>query len=222
MIAASLLRETGDSRNGVATFPPREKTVPRGPFGAEGGNPRGGRAAAILASSKAGCFAELLHWKDSFRWLGFLLLSGTAESGALKPNALPGEGEALGSPRCQGRERSGRALTIRRSGRSGAGFGQEGKRDEKGSQRWRNCYHTKNAVPSAGKPHVQCERRTEASMRATLCASSDPTRWNPVLCPLSDHLAFQRSQIGRGMTKVSFWTLRPWRFFPTTKCIYGW
>jgi len=35
-------------------------------------------------------FAELWHWKDSFRWFGFLLLSGTAESGALKANALPG------------------------------------------------------------------------------------------------------------------------------------
>src|SRR5436309_876192 len=48
------------------------------------------RCCDDLAQLESRLFAELLHWKNSFRWFRFLLLRGTAESGALKANALPG------------------------------------------------------------------------------------------------------------------------------------
>src|SRR5882762_10027845 len=53
------------------------------------------RCCDDLAQSKSRLFAELLHWKNSFRWFRFLLLRGTAESGALKANALPGGAKRL-------------------------------------------------------------------------------------------------------------------------------
>src|SRR5712691_666544 len=90
-----------------------------------------------LAEFKSRLFAELLHWKNSFRWFRFLLLRGTAESDALKANALRGGGKAPGRQRCQGRavlrlsERSGRPLTGGAGG-PGAGF-QTGRA---GSQKW--------------------------------------------------------------------------------------
>src|ERR1700674_3145179 len=85
-----------------------------------------------LAEFESGLFAELLHWKNSFRWFRFLLLRGTAESGALKANALPG-----GAKRLAGRavkaawfsrssERSERPFTGEAG--PGAGFQQEGQR----------------------------------------------------------------------------------------------
>src|SRR6266566_1123122 len=61
------------------------------------------RCCDDLAEVERRLFAHLLHWKNSFCWFRFLLLRGTAESGALKANALPGGGEAPGRPRCQGR-----------------------------------------------------------------------------------------------------------------------
>src|SRR6266480_1947896 len=48
-----------------------------------------------LAEFESRLFAELLHWKNSFRWFCFLLLRGTTESGALKANALPGGAKRL-------------------------------------------------------------------------------------------------------------------------------
>src|SRR5947208_2103198 len=48
-----------------------------------------------LAEFESRLFAELLHWKNSFCWFRFLLLRGTAESGALKANALPGGARRL-------------------------------------------------------------------------------------------------------------------------------
>src|SRR5438128_5903929 len=48
------------------------------------------RCCDDLAEFKSRLFAELLHWKNSFRWFCVLLLRGTAESGTLKANALPG------------------------------------------------------------------------------------------------------------------------------------
>src|ERR1700674_5185290 len=53
------------------------------------------RCCDDLAEFKSRLFAELLHWKNSFRWFRFLLLRGTAESGALKANALPGGARRL-------------------------------------------------------------------------------------------------------------------------------
>src|SRR5436309_15305841 len=76
------------------------------------------RCCDNLAELKSRLFAELLHWKNSFRWFRFLLLRGTAESGALKANALPG-GErrlavhAVKAARfSRSSERSGRAWTA--------------------------------------------------------------------------------------------------------------
>jgi hypothetical protein len=68
-----------------------------------------------------------------------LLLRGTAESGALKANALPGGAKRLAvravKAACFSRssERSGRALTGEAGG-PGAGFQQEGRKDR---VRWR-------------------------------------------------------------------------------------
>jgi hypothetical protein len=63
------------------------------------------RCCDDLAEFESSLFAELLHWKKSFRWFRFLLLRGTAESGALKANVLPGGARRLavrakGSPFC--------------------------------------------------------------------------------------------------------------------------
>jgi hypothetical protein len=44
----------------------------------------------------------------------------------------------------------------------------------------------------AGKPHVQFERRTVASVRATLCATSDPTE------PQLEELFEPSSEVGEG------------------------
>src|SRR5579859_2869823 len=84
-----------------------------------------------LAEFESRLFAELLHWKNSFRWFRFLLLRGTAESGALKANALPGGARRLTVRTVKAAcfscssERSGRALTGEAGG-PGAGIQQEG------------------------------------------------------------------------------------------------
>src|SRR6266566_1705520 len=84
-----------------------------------------------LAEFECRLFAELLHWKDSFRWFRFCFLRGTAESGALKANALPGGARRLAvravkaARFSRSSERSGRALTEEAGG-PGAGFQQEG------------------------------------------------------------------------------------------------
>ena len=75
-------------------------------------------------------------------FLGDLLLKrGTAESGALKANALPGGGKRLSARAVKAAglafiEAKRRALTEQAGG-SGAGFSQEGQRDEKDK---RNLY----------------------------------------------------------------------------------
>jgi hypothetical protein len=51
---------------------------------------------SLIVQFKSGLFADLSHGKNSFRWFRFLLLRGTAESGALKANALPGAGPSAG------------------------------------------------------------------------------------------------------------------------------
>src|SRR5205823_5592936 len=81
------------------------------------------RCCDDLAEFESRLFAELLHGKNSFQWVCFLLLRGTAESGALKANALPGGARRLAVPRCQGRVGfafigAKRRPLIRRSGRS--------------------------------------------------------------------------------------------------------
>src|ERR1700688_3307857 len=89
------------------------------------------RCCDDLAEFESRLFAELLHWKNSFRWFRFLLLRGTAESGALKANALPGGARRLAVRGLEGAwvsrlsERSGRPLTGGADGRV-AGFQQEG------------------------------------------------------------------------------------------------
>src|SRR5258707_15206904 len=85
------------------------------------------RCCDDLAEFESRLFAELLHWKNSFRWFRFLLLRGTAESGALKANALPGGARRLAAPAVKAAwfsrssEQSGRALTEEAGG-PGAGF----------------------------------------------------------------------------------------------------
>src|SRR6266480_168705 len=53
------------------------------------------RCCNNLAEIESRLFAGLVHGKNSFRWFRFLLLRGTAESGALKANALPVEARRL-------------------------------------------------------------------------------------------------------------------------------
>src|SRR5258708_10158262 len=66
------------------------------------------RRCNYLAKLESRLFAELLHWKNSFRWFRFLLLRGTAKSGALKANALP----------CEARRPPVRAVKAARFSRS--------------------------------------------------------------------------------------------------------
>jgi hypothetical protein len=51
--------------------------------------------ATIWPSSNVGCLLSCCIWKNSFRWFRVLLLRGTAESRALKANALPGGARRL-------------------------------------------------------------------------------------------------------------------------------
>src|SRR3989442_14429762 len=82
------------------------------------------RCCDDLAEFKSRLFAELLHWKNSFRWFRFLLLRGTAESGALKANALPGGARRLAVRAVKAAgfsrllERSGGAFTEKSGGAS--------------------------------------------------------------------------------------------------------
>src|SRR5712664_4154315 len=91
------------------------------------------RCCDDLTEFESRLFAELLHWKNSFRWFWFLLLRGTAESGALKANALPGGARRLAVRAVKGAwysrlsERSERPLTGEADG-PGAGFQQEGQK----------------------------------------------------------------------------------------------
>src|SRR5881394_434504 len=84
------------------------------------------RCCDDLAEFESRLLAELLHRKNSFRWFRFLLLRGTAESGALRANALPGAARRLAvravkaARFSRSSERSVRAL--RRSGRSRCRF----------------------------------------------------------------------------------------------------
>src|SRR5439155_597648 len=90
------------------------------------------RCCDDLAEFESRLFAELLHWKNSFRWFRFLLLRGTAESGALKANALRGGERRLAARAVKAAglafiEAKRRALTEEAGG-SGAGFSQEGQK----------------------------------------------------------------------------------------------
>src|SRR5467141_2660286 len=91
------------------------------------------RCCDDLAEFESRLFAELLHLKNSFRWFRFLLLRGTAESGALKANALPGGARRLAVRAVKGAQfafiGAKRETLDRRSGRLGAGFQQEGQRE---------------------------------------------------------------------------------------------
>src|SRR5213075_584734 len=80
--------------------------------------------ATIWPSSKAGCLLSCCIGKNSFRWFRFLLLRGTAESGALKANALRGGARRLAVRAVKAAwvsrssERSGRALTEEAGGQA--------------------------------------------------------------------------------------------------------
>src|SRR5207237_8004497 len=95
--------------------------------------------STIWPSSKAGCLLSCCIGKTPFVSFRFLLLRGTAESGALKANALPGGARRLAvravKAACFSRssERSGRALTEEAGG-PGAGFQQEGHQTENCSE----------------------------------------------------------------------------------------
>src|SRR5256885_1723569 len=93
------------------------------------------RCCDDLAKLESRLFAELLHWKNSFRWFRFLLLRGTAESGALKANALPGGAMRLAVRAVKGAQfafigaeretldrRSGRIRRRFSAGRAKSGF----------------------------------------------------------------------------------------------------
>jgi len=88
-------------------------------------------------------FAELLHGKNSFRCFRFLLLRGTAESGALKANALPVGARRLAVRAVKAAwlsrssERSGRALTGEAGG-PGAGFCRKGAKKIHSVEVWRD------------------------------------------------------------------------------------
>src|SRR5947208_17045403 len=94
------------------------------------------RCCDDLAEFESRLFAELLHWKSSFRSFRFLLLRGTAEGGALKANALPGGARRLAvravkaARFSRSSERSGRALTGGADG-PGAGFQEEGRKENR-------------------------------------------------------------------------------------------
>src|SRR2546426_10466044 len=62
------------------------------------------RCCDDLAEFKSRLFAELLHWKNYFRWFRFLLLRGTAERGALKANALRGGAMRLAADAVKGEQ----------------------------------------------------------------------------------------------------------------------
>src|SRR5438876_2360697 len=83
---------------------------------------QGARCRDDLAEFESRLFAELLHWKNSFRWFRFLLLRGTAKSGALKANALPGGARRLAVRAVKGAQfafiGAERETLDRRSGRS--------------------------------------------------------------------------------------------------------
>src|SRR6266481_8882544 len=80
------------------------------------------RCCDDLAEFEGRLFAELLHLKNSFRWFRFLLLRGTAESGALKASALPGGSRRLAVRAVKGAQfafiGAKRETLDRRSGRS--------------------------------------------------------------------------------------------------------
>src|SRR6266478_2379183 len=79
------------------------------------------RCCDDLAKLESRVFAELLHWKNSLRWFRFLLLRGTAESGALKANALPGGARRLAVRAVKA------ARFSRLSERSGRAFYEKGR-----------------------------------------------------------------------------------------------
>ena len=90
------------------------------------------RCCDDLAEFESRLFADLFHGKKLLSLVRFLLLRGTAESGALEANALPGGARRLAGravkAACFSRssERSGRALTEEAGG-PGAAFEQEGR-----------------------------------------------------------------------------------------------
>src|SRR5882724_7991494 len=122
------------------------------------------RCCDDLAEFESRLFAGLLHWKNSFRWFRFVLLRGTAESGALKANALPGGARRLAVRAVKGAwfsrlpERSGRPLTGGAGG-PGAGFQQEGQAK---SGKFRRLLSYAACVVMQGRQ--QMERSVDASI----------------------------------------------------------
>src|SRR5712664_3477131 len=110
------------------------------------------RCCDDLAEFECRSFAELLHWKNSFRWFRFLLLRGTAENGALKANALPGGERRLAVRAVKGAwfqrlsERSGRPLTGGAGG-PGAGFRQEGLKEGRVTPFGSWCRRARSCLP---------------------------------------------------------------------------
>jgi hypothetical protein len=91
------------------------------------------RCCDDLTEFESRLFAELLHWKKLLSLVRFLLIRGTAESGALKANALPGGARRLAVRAVKGRVifafiGANRESLYRRSGGPGAGFQQEGQK----------------------------------------------------------------------------------------------
>src|SRR6266699_4986478 len=61
------------------------------------------RCCDDLAEFESRLFAELLHWKNSFRWFRFLLQERHRRERCIKSKCPSWRGEAPGRPRCQGR-----------------------------------------------------------------------------------------------------------------------
>src|SRR5258707_14706695 len=101
------------------------------------------RCCDDLAEFESRLFAELLHWKNSFRWFRFLLLRGTAESGALKANALPGGARRLAVRAVKGAHfafiGAKRETLDRRSGGARGRVLRKRRKNENGSQIFVRC-----------------------------------------------------------------------------------
>ena len=131
--------------------------------------------ATIRPSSKAGCLLSCCIEKTPFVGFVFLLLRGTAESGTLKANALPGGARRLAVRAVKGAwfsrlsERSGRPLTGEADG-PGAGFQQEGQDAvlclsgfSVRIEVWDNCGQSER--------HLALRRRRRLAVNACACQS---------------------------------------------------
>src|SRR6267378_3372131 len=90
------------------------------------------RCCDDLAEFESRLFAELLHWKNSFRWFCFCF-SEAPQSGALKANALPGGARRLAVRAVKGAQFAfigAKRETLEKKRGLGEGFQKEGQRSQ--------------------------------------------------------------------------------------------